>query len=529
MASFLAGLFGRAGLGRAALGRAALGRAVTRLGSTFARSRWLRSAGVSAARTPAAVRYSVNGIRIPNQLNKNLIKVRLATGEIAPRGSWFPKNWVKANTNSNYANNARMRGLSSANEWALSKPSRIKTTTIPSGPRPAYSRPLRFEESQVYNSKVPKYFETHPFNIRPRDIRPDLPPPAAGSSFYSRLRGMLREFRRTPGAESGPAGRRISESLQRGPIKNLNLPDNIQKVPSNVRSYLRSLYTRLRAWYRNRAPTEVWRPKLNKELNRGWYPGVRTGPSTNVGENVELRDFGRSRVKRKAPLRGINYYPNTINIAREGTLSENAGVNVSLPKKYPYSGTPQRIREKWEAEAPMTVSKKSTNPFTEPTKTGVKKKNRAPAPPVGSSPFDIEMNNVKAKAPKPPAKKSSTNPFSFGKKNKAPEPPAGSNPFDVEVKKSSKRQAPKPPASKPSTSTSAVDSKPVKPKRTLGEKIVNKVRKVNQKAKVKAVELKYKVRPTRTSVLRQERIARNTGRDLLNAALYPGVSSKKDK
>lgn len=475
MASAIVGALARV-FGRGALTRTL---ARSRLAGSFARNGVLRNA---AART-VRPRFTLNRVLIPRNLNKNLIRVRLNTGKIAKAGQQFPSNWPLGYKNSGFntkaaLRDARTRGLMTDADYSF------------------------LRQNQGQNPSAAKYFDIRSgtgagYGIRPNDF-PIERPVTQSRPLYNRLRNMLDTFKNTPNSAKGPAGRRIREFLDRGPIRNLTLPENMRNIPSNMQSYFRNLYGRLRSWYRNLRPT----PKVGlksspyiKGRYRGFYPGERTGPLYEPLSDRPTRFQTREQIRQSAK-------PSVLLPTERYDLFKNTSNNI-----------PKRI-----SDADVLELNRNNAP-------NLPRRSRIPR--IQETSFS-ETNNARAnKAPK----------INEGAGTSALGIPRSRIPRSVPLNEYRGRIIP---------DEDLYDRDP--PRKPLLQRLKDGGRKLNQKVKVtasymkptkaptKAITAAYQ-KPTKASSVKaktkqpkvkESRRGRNTSKDLSRVFLYPGIYSKKN-
>lgn len=455
MASAVAGALARV------FGRSALTRTIarSRLAGNFARSSALRNA---AART-VRPRFTFNRVLIPQNLNKNLIRVRLNTGKIAKAGQQFPSNWPLG-----YKTSSK---VSSLNTKAVQRDARMR------GLMADADYPFKLRQNQGQNPSVPKYFDIQSgtgsgFGMRPNDF-PLQRPDTRSRTLYDRLRNMLDTFRNTPNSAKGPAGRRIREFLDRGPIRNLRLPENMRRIPSNMQSYFRNLYGRLRSWYRNVKPT----PEIpSRGRYRGFYPGERTGPANEpLLPDRPLRFQTREQIRRAArpgvllPTERYDFFKNTSdnNIPKRASESNVLEMNRNNAPNLPRGSKMPRVQETSFSESNNATSKINEG--------------------VSTSALGIPRSAPRSRIPR-----------------------------------SVPREIP---------DEDLYDRDP--PRKPILQRLRDGGRNLNQKIKVTASYMKptrassSKVK-TKQSKVKEPRRGRNTLKDLSRAFMYPGIYSKKN-
>lgn len=264
------------------LGRRAVVSNAVRGATNFA----ARAGRVNATRVGNALvrrpRYTFNGLRRPRLYNsgrlplKSDFNVQLHTGRVAPRFAFNPPDWVKE-PQDKILRSPRLRGLNSADGFTryrvAKNPQFHKNFGVFDYENSGYMRNPPTSMSPVDKPLDPRLTRREKLSMSIRDLRragTSLDAGKTGSTnslfkkvnikevpmrkktFYDRLRGMLDSFKSTDNVERGPAGRRVREFLNNGPFKNMEIPKNVKNIPSNVAGYLRRLYDRLRAWFRNR-------------------------------------------------------------------------------------------------------------------------------------------------------------------------------------------------------------------------------------------------------------------------------------
>lgn len=443
IAGALARVFGRAGAARAAAARSRVASLVTR----------------NAARRSTFVRPG-----IPRPLNKNVIRVRLNTGQIPKPYEQFPRNWplgykmtpqVSGLDKIKFQRQGdRLRGLMSDADYAF-----------------------KLSENQGSNRfyNKPKYFNVDPKGgmMRPNDV-PWERPIKPKRNFYTKLRTMLDTFHSTPGVERGPAGRRIREFLDRGPLKNMDFSTNIRNVPANVGNYMRSLYRRLRMWYRNFRRRNVQNVPL-KNRYRGFYPGERTGPLNEPIPDRPLRFQTREQIRAANRPKPIPPGPNYFN----DIFKETSFTDVPL--------RPTSVINPVEASQRVEGDSVSKSRIPRSVNSQVRTKALAPKPPVAV--------NTPSRIPRPVENRSS------------PVTPS---------------------KAKTDISPKTKESEAV-PKKSVGRTIRNAVRRGNQNMKVTISKVKPKPKPRHmgdTISSAQKKKSRNV---LQKSLMVPGLYSKKNE